>query len=233
MRLIRFATLVCLFSLSLFACSIQRKFTYPLAPPIKRVSEGQPATVTVAVLPSRDSRQVSNQMAGVFLYLVPGWPYGTIKYNRPEAGAGFLTLNTYNADITEDLPKAIAQHLNESGLVKRAYFDFGGTSDRADYVLESEVREARYRGHMWSYGISAFCPYLWLLGAPIGTSTVYLDIQLALKNRDGGTVWATEIINQFKVTQGFYCNFGRDLDGLPISLQNGLEEALKKNPPRI
>jgi hypothetical protein len=45
---------------------------------------------------------------------------------------------------------------------------------------------------------------------------------------------ASETIKEkWGITQGLYYEIGRDMEGLALSLQNGLQEILRKNPPPI
>ncbi len=111
--------------------------------------------------------------------------------------------------------------------------DYGGFADEADYVLTSSIREGKYRGRIYSYGLSVFGPMLWIFGLPAGRSKVDLKLDLILKNQEGSEVWRHTIDNSWKITQGYYYKMGRDMEGLARTLQTGLNDALQNNPPPI
>ena len=219
------AGLICL---AMSGCSMQRVFTYPLGP-IETVS-GTPLPVKIAVLPAKDFRRSENTSATLFLGFIPGFPFGWMTYERPEAADHFVTIRQFDFKATEDVPKAIAQHIEQSGYAKTAFFDFGGNVSQADYVLESELHSTRYSGSLYTYGISYLAAYLWLFALPAGSSTVDLWVDLRLKDRHDNVVWAHSIKASEDHIQGLYYNYGRDMEPLARSLQVGLDQALRRNP---
>lgn len=213
-------------------CSTQAAFTYPIGGPIDLINDSPP-DLKIAVLPSKDSRETSNNLGTWFIYLIPVVPFGWVDYNRPEAAKMFFSINEFRARVDEDLPKAIAKHLQEAGIARNIFFDYGGLSSSADYVLKTEILETKYHGRLISYGLSVYGPLLWFFGLPGGTSNISLVLKMDLENKNGETVWSEKIDQEWGVTQGLYYEMGRDMEGLAISLQNGLQEVLRNNPPLI
>jgi hypothetical protein len=224
--------LLVIISLSAFAygCSTQAAFTYPIGGKIE-VMKNEPPNVKVAVLPATDLRKTSNSSGTWFLYMIPVMPFGWVDYHRPEAAKMFFSIADFRARIDEDLPKAIATHLQQAGIAKNVFFDYGGLADTADYVLRIEVLESKYHGRLISYGLSVYGPILWFIGLPGGTSSTTLDLKLNLVNKAGETIWSENLKQEWSVTQGLYYGMGRDMEGLALSLQSGLEDMLRKNPP--
>lgn len=223
-----------IFLLSVFAsgCSTQATFTYPLGGPID-VINNSPPDVKIAVLPAKDSRKIENNPGSWFLYLIPLAPFGFVDYYRPEAARTFFSIADFRARMDEDLSKAIAKHLQQAGVARNVFFDYGGLANTADYVLKTEILESTYHGRVISYGLSAFGPLLWFIGLPGGTSGTELILKLDLENKERKTIWSKQINQQWEVTQGLYYNMGRDMEGLAISLQNGLLNVLSNDPPNI
>lgn len=120
----------------------------------------------------------------------------------------------------------MAYSLRKSGLVDNAYFSFGEKKD-ADYVLEGELKEMKYTGRIWTYGLSFVGTYFWLFGAPAGTSEN--DMTLALKLRNTKTkkvIWENVYQKNDKIFQGYYYNWGKDLIAIPNMMQNIMNEAI-------
>jgi hypothetical protein len=192
-----------------------------------------PPNVKIAVLPSEDERPTLNRAGTMFMYLLPLCPIGWVTYERPEASQMFMSIREYRMDAREDLSKAIAMHLEKAGVAKTVFFDQGGLAGQADYVLTPRVSETKYKGKIYSYGISVLCPYLWLLGLPAGSSKVDLSLDLLLRGKDGQDIWKATVTGQTSLLQGFYYGWGRDMEGLSQEVQRGLERELRKNPPKL
>jgi hypothetical protein len=214
--------------LVLCGCSMQRAFTYPLQP-IQLINP-VPPPVKIAVLPAKDFRRSENTSATMAFAYVPLFPFGWVTYERPEAASTFISIRQFNMNASEDIAKAIAQHIERAGYVKSAFFDYGGGISQADYVLETDLRSTRYEGSLYTYCISIMGAYLWFFGLPAGSSTVDLWIDLRLKNLNGNTVWSHSFKGSHDFVQGLYYGFGRDMEPLALSLQAGLDEALRSNP---
>ena len=223
---------VVLTSAFLSSCSMQAKFTYPLAGSVEVVNR-EPPDVKIAVIPARDLRETENNMGTWFLYLIPLMPYGWCEYNRPEASRMFFSIASFELDVKEDVAKAIAEHLQQAGLAKRVFFDYGGLVETADYVLETDVKRSTYRGKVISYGLSAYGPLLWFFGLPGGTSRVELEIDMRMRNRSGTEVWSHTLTGNSRVVQSLYYNMGEDMEGVAVSLQEGLEKMMRTDCPPV
>jgi len=222
--------IVCFAWIAFSGCSTHMAFTYPMNPPIRKLTS-EPAAVKIAVLPTKDGRRANNRSATMSFYWVPLMPFGWVDYYRPEASRTFNTIGMFNMDMEEDLAQAIAFHWQEAGVAKRVFFDFGGMVDQVDYVLESTLKESHYHGKIFTYGLSFIGPVLWVVGLPTGHSKVKFNLQLELKDRNGDVVWRDSIVENWSIIQGLYYNKGRDMEGLSINLQRGLDKSLRRNPP--
>lgn len=215
-------------SMASFGCSTHRGFTYPLEP-IGTINPNPP-DIKIAVLPAQDLRGSKNRSATMSLGLIPLVPYGWVTYQRPESATMFNTIGSFDADPTEDIAKAVADHMMQSGYVKNAFFDYGGLRDTADYVMEIDLNEATYTGKKYYYGISFLAPYLWMIGLPAGSSTVDLQVTFRLEDKDERTVWSTAYTFSESFVQGFYYNWGRDMEPLALALQATIDAALRAHP---
>ncbi len=209
-------------------CSTQAKWTYPFEP-IQTVNDVAP-DVRIAVLPAKDSRPTGNHPGTWFLYMIPVMPLGWATYERPEAAQMFMSIASYDSSPYEDIPKAIAQHLKESRYAKTVFFDYGGLAETADYVLQTELRTARYDGKIFSYGLSVYGPLLWIFGLPAGASDVTLALEFVLLDKAGEVVWRESVEETGGYVQGLYYNMGQDMEWLPRCVQRGLDRALRAHP---
>jgi hypothetical protein len=85
----------------------------------------------------------------------------------------------------------------------------------------------QYRGRVLSYGVSIAAPYLWLIGAPAGTSTNHLVFDLKLVNRKGEIVWSYSVDREDYIVQWLYARMGRDCVMFSTEMQNGMNEAMR------
>lgn len=203
-------------------CSKNAKFTYPMDPPIRSLYR-EPSNVKIAVLPARDLRGSTNTDAGIALAFLPLVPYGWVTYERPEAATNFISIGEFDADLAEDIPKAIAQHWREAGVSKNTFFDQGLGADRADYVLQPTLNATTYEGRIMTYGVSVFAAYLWIVGVPSGSFEVTVNVGLELRDRRDQLVWKGAVGETQFDWAGLYYNEGSDMNGLALSLQKGLD----------
>lgn len=211
-----------------FGCNTQGKWTYPVDDSqLYRSPVKNPAGLTIAVLPFREARPLTNRSATVFLYLIPLMPFGFVNYERPEAAQMFNTIGKYELQLDEDLAKAVVRSVEESGLVRRVYFTLGGETKEADLVLQGTARGTTYHGKIISYCLSAFGPLLWIFGLPAGTSDNTLEFTLSLKSREGNELWTHSFSGKESIVQGLYYNWGNDALNFATLMQLGMNEALK------
>ena len=220
-------------ALCLGGCNTQAKWTYPVDPSALYRSQGEPAERTVAVLPFREARPLTNNSATYLLYLIPVFPFGWATYERPEAARLFNTIDEYELALDEDLAKAAARSLEESGLFERVYFTFGGETREADLVLRGTAVRTTYDGRIFSYGLSAAGPAIWFLGLPAGTSTNRLELGLSLSDADGREVWSYAWSGRHSITQGFYYNWGNDALHFASLFARAMNDALQDLAGRL
>ena len=213
-------------------CSTHVAYTYPLDRRIQ-VIDNSPPDVKIAVLPAQDYRGTKNKSAALFFASVPLFPYGWMKYERPEAATTFVSIGEFDMEFKEDIAKSVAEHFQEAGVAKRVFFDYGGLVDTADYKLQITVYECLYNGKVFSYLVGPFRGILWMFGLPIGSSSVTLNMELKLEDKNGDIVWDKEIDERWGKAVGIFYGQGRDMEGLARSLQQALEMLLANDPPDL
>jgi len=227
-----------LLGLLLASCASTAKFIYPdKTELIPEASSIPPSVQKVAVLPFEDFRSDDNTTATMSLYYVPLCPYGYVECERPETGSRFTTVESFAFTPSEDLAKAAASSLRRSHLFSDAFFTFGGDSSNADLILEGKVLSTYYKGRMFSYGVSIYSCYLWILGAPYGTSLNRLSVQLTLKSKSGRTLWEFTSTHEDYLVQWMYARRGQDMKFYSSLMRQTMTEAitdlslkLKANP---
>ena len=173
-------------------------------------------------------RTDKNQSGTMFFYLVPLMPFGWIDYDRPDGARMFMTIAEFDCDASEDLAKAAAFSLRKSGLFQDAFFTFGGDKEKADYLLEAELFSSHYKGTLYSYGVSVFCPYLWFFGLPAGSSYNELTMTLTMTDLSTGRpIWEKKYDVNRKTIQGFYYNWGDDVRAYSGLMQDIMNDAVK------
>lgn len=217
-----------LVALFVTACGSSSKFVYPSnSKNLVIIDEEQTSDIEVAVPPFKEERGDENSnLAG--MYLVPLLPYGWLEYERPDAARGFITVQEFEFDASEDMAKAAARSLNHSGAVGNAYFTYNAKKDSADYILQGTLHQAEYKGKLYSYGLSMFGPLLWYLGLPAGESTAMLNVSFDLvDNKTGDVVWSFTDKMSDSTYQSFYYNFGDDTKGFVTLTEKIMNKALK------
>ncbi len=216
------------FAVILSGCGTTAKYIYPAqGQRLINFPDGPAYQKRIAVTPFKDMRGDQNESSTYFLYLIPLMPFGYVNYERPEAARLFNTIGEFDFDAAEDLAKAAALSLRESNLFKDAFFTFGGDKDRADLLFEGEIISTTYRGTIWSYGLSAQAPILWLLGLPSGTSRNDLALKMQVKDiATGKPVWEKTYEKEHKITQWIYYRLGHDVRGYAYMTQDIMNDAV-------
>lgn len=208
----------------LAGCGTTAKFVYPHdMQALLKLDVNPIYDKSIAVFPFDDYRSAENSSGPILLSYLPLVPYGWVEYERPDAARMFLTLNQFDFTPSEDLAKAAALSLRHSNLVKNAFFSFG--SDKADYVMHGEIKSTKYLGRQYTYGLSVYGPYLWLLGLPAGDSKNVLTLYLYLKKGDK-TIWEYSFDRSYKLMQGYYYNFGKDILQYSLLMQECMNEVI-------
>jgi hypothetical protein len=78
-------------------------------------------------------------------------------------------------------------------------------ASEGDYVLLGEIVSTRYQGKVFSYGLSAYGPALWILGLPAGTHSNDLELRLRLaKSPSVPPIWTHTIKGSTSHTSWLY-----------------------------
>ena len=209
-------------------CGTTAKFIYPAqGSKLIHFTDGPAYQKKVAVTPFKDMRGDSNESSTYFLYLIPLMPFGYGTYERPDGARMFNSISQFDFNPAEDLAKAAALSLRESGLFRDAFFTFGGEKDKADFLLEGEIISTTYEGTLWTYGLSIEGPLLWILGLPLGTSKNDLILKLVVKDiATNNLVWEKTYEKSDKITQWLYSRLGHDIRGYAYMTQDVMNDAI-------
>jgi hypothetical protein len=190
----------------------------------------------LVVLPFKDSRPDSNTNAEMLIYF-PLVPYGWVDLSFPEAGhSDSFPHNPIFVDPIqpqqfkpkEDFARAAAEELRTSGLFKGVVFAPRTTEE--DLVLQGEVTSTRYYRTIWSYGLSIFAGFPWLIGVPAGTVTNELAIEFHLDDRvTGAVLWRKKYHDSYKTTYWIRYNWPRhfNYDTLYKAMLRDVVESLR------
>lgn len=220
--------LLCLGTLILSGCGTTAKFVYPSKyNNLIKLYDQPKYNLTVAVLPFEDMRGDVNSIGEVFLYMIPLVPYGSIKYERPDAARMFNSINEFEFNVTEDLAKAVVTSLQRSGLFKDVFFTFGGEKANADLIIKGKVISTDWIGKTYSYGLSIVGPGLAIIGLPCGSSSNTLSLELVLNDKKPSQLWGYNFTKEKTIVQGLYYSFGDDVKAYAGLMEDGMNEAIK------
>ncbi len=178
--------LVILALLIMTGCATQRVWTYKADPYVKT----EPlVNKSVAVIPLADSRENRNTNMIGFMY-IPLMPYGWMDYNTPEGGQMHIASSLWFFKPSEDIAKAIAEEINNSGIFKEAFFTY--RASEAGLTLRGNIKSTYYGGKLYSYGLSVYGADLWFIGFPAGSYDNNLEITLELVDSSTGKILWSE-----------------------------------------
>ena len=224
----KYCFLLLVASMFLSGCGTTGKFVYPANyQKLVRLYEQPKYNLTVAVLPFEDMRGDVNSMGGFYLYLIPLVPYGSMKYERPDAANFFNTITKFEFNVTEDLSKAVVVSLQRSGLFKDVFFTFGGEKANADLIIKGKILSTDWVGKIYSYGLSVAGPALWIFGLPCGSSNNKLSLELELNDKKPSKIWGYTLTKEATIVQGYYYSFGHDVKAYASLMEEGMNEAVK------
>jgi len=223
----------------LAGCSLDPdKFVYPYdAAAMFTGAESLCKDKTVMVMPFEDCRGTDNS----FKYpmgLIPLMPYGWGYFDTPEHividGIGYPSM--LNIEPTIALAKAANQSIRRSGMFKKSFFSREGNREDADYFFYGKVCQLHYNGRVFTYGLSIFGRFLWLI-LPTGTSEDILSVEFRLCNKTGRTLWEYSYADSDFLLQWIYYGVGKDTKAFAELYQDAmnkalasLEQAMKENP---
>ena len=174
--------------LSIFAalifsgCAQQRVWSYKADPYVRT----EPlVNKSVAVPPLADNRINENHNLVGLMY-IPIIPYGWMNLNTPEGGQQHISSGLWLFKPPEDLAKAVAEEINNSGIFKEAFFT--NRASEGELSLKGNVKSTFYNGKLLSYCISFAGVYLWFIGLPAGTYENNLEISFELVEPSTGKV---------------------------------------------
>ena len=181
-KILMFLILGILTALIFSGCSTQRVWTYKADPYVKT----EPlVNKSVAVPPLADSREnVNHNLIG--LMYIPVMPFGWMNLNTPEGGQVHIASGLWLFRPPEDIAKAIAEEINNSGIFKEAFFT--NRASEGDLVLKGNLKSTYYHGKLFSYCLSVYGVDLWLIGFPAGTYENNLEIAFELVEPSTGKV---------------------------------------------
>lgn len=180
-------------------CSSQRVWTYKAESYVKT----EPlVNKTVAVIPLADRRENINKNRGG-LGMIPLVPYGWMDMYTPEGAQAHVTSGIWLFKPNEDLAKAIAEEIHNSGIFKEVFFTNRATE--GELVLRGEIKSTYYKGKMYTYGLSVMGVYLWFIGLPAASAQNDLEISLQLEDSATGKIlWADTYKKSQSVTSWIY-----------------------------
>jgi hypothetical protein len=170
------ALAACVALAALVGCAQQRAWSYRASPAVRTAPL---LAKTVAVPPLADGRENVNLIRRG-LGFIPLLPYGWDDMQSPEGVQMHATSGIWFFKPSEDMAKAIAEELQNSGIFKQAFFTYRDTD--GDLVLRGRIQSTRYQDKMYTYCLSFFGVYLWFFGAPAVSCENELGLTLTLED---------------------------------------------------
>jgi hypothetical protein len=189
-----------IFTLLIFGgCSSQRVWTYTANPYVKTVPL---VDKSVAVPPLADNRIKENSNLTALAY-IPIMPVGWMHLNTPEGGQMHIASGLWLFRPPEDIGKAIAEEINNSGIFKEAFFT--NRASEGDLTLRGNLKSTYYSGSIITYCMSIYGVYLWFIGFPAGTYGNDLEISFELaESATGKVLWNETYKKEFSKTFWIY-----------------------------
>ena len=169
----------------------------------------------VAVRGFNDLRGNKNKDYSLMMY-IPLYPWGTAKYDRPEAGSYFIDQVSYLIRPSEDFARALIADLRAADMFEEAFYTEREVPPDVDLIVEGDIISTNYEGKTISYCVSAAAEYLWLLGLPKGVSSN--EIKLRLRLVDAGTgkiLWRKSYSHETSHLGGLYYKLHEYCAGYP------------------
>jgi len=212
--------------LAVTGCTVHKRWAYQ---PSGHPGPAGGGRDKIGVLPFHDDRDVENTNY-LAMYLFPGFPFGWADYGVPEQTAQHVTsLRWLGYEPTRDFAQALADELRASG------FDAtlrDSERVRPDVTIEGTIRNTRYRGKVFTYGLSYLGELLWYIGLPMATFSNELEVELVCFDTKRRQVilskryaappiravsWVYPLKNDFNYSAmlaGIYGQFTQDLAGV-------------------
>ena len=225
------ATVTGTLAVGLGACaSDNRAWQYPPNPSAEAVftQSGTALPYRIAVPPLKDERGTTNETSSYWPVALPMVPYAERTFERPESLQDPEHVDTIEFDPPRDLSKAIASELNQAGIFSSVTYTEQPDPSNADFVLEGTLGSTTWSRRVTTYGFGGLGTVFWFLGAPIGTNTGALEINLRLVpiNDRSTTLWSFRMQFNSQHVEGPYYNLEESVLKYPRALQYGLEVAV-------
>jgi len=134
---------------------------------------------SVVVTPLEDARPKLNRDYRAVGF-IPLMPFGWQDLERPEVPLAHLTTTFWLFRPSEDLAKAIAGELARARIFRGVSFARGPT--QGDLVLQGRLVSTKFKGLMFTYGLSIVGEGLWLLGLPAARLRNDLELEFVLRD---------------------------------------------------
>ena len=203
-------------------------FEYPPAfPPLIKAGPQVTASHSITVEKFQDFRGKSNDITPIYLYLVPLCPFGYFDYERPENGEWYMGIDQYHFDPSSDFSRAAAVSLKYSGLFTQVLTPTDSGAAQSDYILRGAILTTYYRSRTFSYGLSFEGAWMWVIGAPAGTSLNRVGFCLWLVDRKTGrTVWTYGFDRDDYLTIWLYFRYDKEMSMYPKLTAEGMNGAV-------
>jgi hypothetical protein len=203
-------------------CAEQRVWTYRADPYLRT----EPlVNKSVAVPPLADNR-INENTNLIGLMYIPIMPVGWMTLNTPEGGQRHISSGLWLFRPPEDIAKAVAEEINNSGIFKEAFFT--NRPSEGELTLRGNLKSTYYYGNLISYCMSVYGVYLWFIGLPAGTYENNLEISFELVERTTGEVlWNGTYKKDFSKTFWIYA------PGADFRYDQLLKEIMKEVIPSL
>lgn len=140
---------------------------------------------SVAVTPLADNRENVNDNL-IDVGYIPLMPLGWMHLNTPERGQAHVVSGPWLFRPKEEIAKAIAEEINNSGIFKEVFFT--NSAAEGELNLRGNLKSTYFHGRILTYCISIFAGYLWFIGFPAGSYGNDLEISFELVESSTGEV---------------------------------------------
>ncbi len=185
MKKILMLLILSIFTVLIFSgCSSQRVWTYTADPYVKT----KPLVDKSVAVPSLADNRIKENSNLVALAYIPIMPFGWMHLNTPEGGQTHIASGLWLFKPPEDIAKAVAEEINNSGIFKEAFFT--NRPSEGDLTLRGNLKSTYYGGNMFTYCMSIYGVYLWFIGLPAGSYENNLEISFELvESSTGNVLW--------------------------------------------
>ena len=202
-------------------CAEQRVWTYRADPYVRT----EPlVNKSVAVPPLTDSRINENTNLIGLMYM-PLMPVGWMTLNTPEGGQRHNLSGLWLFRPAEDIAKAVAEEINNSGIFKEVFFT--NIPSGGELILRGNLKSTYYYGNFLTYCLSVFGVSSWFI-MPAGTYENSLEIAFELvEPSTGSLLWNGTYRKDFNKTFWIYA------PGADFRYDQLLKEIMKEVIPSL